>query len=299
MRGEPKTQKEILAALGGLPPDQRTCFDRWKEKTLENRHVALAFVCFAFVFLLYATLSGGKKAATVHFAPSSSAVHFSRDRPQSILVIDQIPPFENADDWRNEIDRYDRDYHLVVVVSVNVRFELFTKLDSFLKSKGIQDRATWFFAAQRFSDNGGDVYLPSSPRLMLTSWFHSLVLGQQVEFLSSISDTEPHFIKRLKEGQGDLRTRIILLPNQLARESRRRDELRRYGPLMIVSSEGHGGRWQIWQYGNGESNGPVDNFQQPGESQPCRIAPFAVADWKWNCVGLREPMRNVAAEMSK
>jgi hypothetical protein len=194
MRSEPKTHREIINNLGELPaPTAPRWLDQWKAKTLENRHVVILLLAMTIVLLVGFSIIAGKKNVGAFSGHSEGehvyhAVHYSRDRPLEVLTITDLPPVDNDEAaWNTLVSEWDSTYGLIVVLSPNIRLARLQRLDALLKAlsrpsptkKDVQ--ATWFFAAQFSSDNNGVAFSPSSPRMMVTCTFHSLVLGHEVE----------------------------------------------------------------------------------------------------------------------
>lgn len=303
MRGEPKTQREIISTLGNLPEAEPVrCFDRWKSKTLENRHVVLLLTAFSVVFIVgFAAMSRRQPgvAHSHHVAQSSNdhannAVHFSRDRPLRVLVIADCPPVDNNENlWSKLIGSWDSEYGLVVILSPDVRISRLRRLDATLKkisqraSKDGETRrnfATWFVAAQSFADNGGTPFYPSSPRLMVTCTFHSLVFGHEVEFLSSISTAAPLLKKRLSEGQGEVNSRFLILPPKaVAQTERIAEQLGSSTPFTAVWTNADKTTVLSLPFERERSMGMSTSFET-SVKKPCVVQPFDVSDYKWKCI---------------
>lgn len=308
---EPKTQREILASLGDIPRgDHRWSFvETWKSKTLENRHVAFVVILLTFFFVAHHIIASPSRS-TVLNAPSQpspsaigahAAVHFSRDRPLTMLVTVDVPPVDNdLGAWEALINTWDVDYAMIVVLSTSIPPPLLRQLDTFLKKQGLaseimmnkmgaprqkgviaQHRASWFLAAQI----GGDVpFVATSPRLSAaSSGFQSIVFGQQVEIMTAASLDHPLLLKRLREGQGDVSTRIAVLPDWkgLRPSDTHAKMLSESGPVTVVAATSGAGQYRIVSY---DSAGITkeETFQLPFRKR-CVIRPFEVSDWQWKC----------------
>jgi hypothetical protein len=306
MRSEPKTQQEILRGLGDLPDAAPVRFmDRWKTKTLDNRHVAILVLALTIVFFFGALIHSSRRSNSEftghhsHNDHAYHAVHFSRDRPLDVLILGDLPPVDNDEDaWSKLITAWDRRYGLVVVLSPDVRIQRIQRLDVLLKklnrpqsdpsATATQQKATWFFAAQTFAETRGAPYYPASPRLMVTCSFHALVMGHEVEFISAISSDQPLLLKRLGEGQGEVNNRFVLLPPKDFAKPNFASSilLSRFAPFTLVSTNADAS--SVVTQRIVDSTKPLK--QQVDTSsfdvsarRPCVVRPFDVSDYKWAC----------------
>lgn len=302
MRGtEPKTQREIIASLGDLRVDERTSFlAKWRAKTLENRHVVLIVAALAFVFLMLSMLTtsrrstgfaaGSSAAGGATVAYSGGAVHYSRDRPLSILVLRDVPPVEmDVQQWETLMNLWDSSFPMVVVLASDIPEHLLVRLDALLKRNGLvlangAHRATWFVAAQVLPPQSSAVFYPTSPRMQFTHTFQSLVMGMQVELLTSDSLDNAQMLKRLSEGQGEVNTRLLIVPGALKAELLA--TVSRSAPLLVLSVGGSTEKVSVFQYKSSTLRTP-DVYQSALTSKSmCVIRPFDVADWTWRCTSV-------------
>ncbi|CUG92667.1 membrane-associated protein, putative [Bodo saltans] len=295
MRSEPKTHREILNTLGELPtPTAPRWLDQWRAKTLENRHVVILLLAITVVLLVGFSVFAGKKNANASFGGHGTgdehvyhAVHYSRDRPLEVLTIADLPPVDNDESaWSALVSSWDSTYGLIVILSPNVRLSRLQRLDGLLKvlsrpsptKKEIQ--ATWFFAAQLSADNNGVAFTPSSPRMMVTCTFHSLVLGHEVEFMSAVKVTSLKLRSRLGEGQGEVNNRFLILPaTAVSQTVVVNDRLKEFAPVTLVWTNEESSAVQIRGIGAGASSGAWDVSAR----KPCVVRPFDVSDYKWKC----------------
>jgi hypothetical protein len=294
----PRTQREILAALGDLPDPNAnlSLLDRFRRFSREKHiQIILAMMLvFPVLFLLFdrsRKRSGSFYTTTVVTTPgdaghsllSSSSAHFWQAVPDAVVVLTKWKslPSDNGDEkessttWE-EIDRLDG-YAQFVLVAARVPPEDLAVFNRHLMQKRANvGRASWFFAASsRFGALGA-----LSPRITASPSFQTFLFGHQLEIMTASLSSSPSLQRRLDDTAKEGYPRIVVLTDVVDDVADLR-LVTGYGPLFVLTRDGRHDGLLVNEISTGSSTTKRSLISEP----MCAMRNFRYprAQWSWNC----------------